>query len=685
MINRPGGVARSLIFDGNEYTERLLRPIRIGSVLPSLVDRYALDRRHLNMADREVLGWIEQVVILWRRQADQGVATIAEACVHLLEEDEGLRRAPGYREAEWWREKIRAAKPADDSPARHRVVGTLGEPRRETAQEQAPGAAPSHAPQPPTDPRTPQVPDAPARADDRPSSANPASGAGAGQSSSAVLDLTSEQRDDRVIIRWQAPRGVSNAMGFIVERQGPGTERRRWRVSGTVFEDRDPPAGQRVVYRVAMQDSEQGVSSGVRVSVIFTPPVSGIVTQQVSSGVVGRWRPRQEVSETRVWRTIAGSSTDSADSEPVQSRVDGFHDGGVPPGQYVYSVIPVYRHPDGQTTYPGTCRRVPVEVVEWRPPPTPRVVVDEIQRGAAQIALRWDQLPSGTSLLLRRVAEEPTGAPGDVLTVENACRVGESVEGGVALEGNSARLTLPAGHWLLVPFSVAGTLAVRGHSLAVVIVPPVSNPEAVRDGPNVQVSWEWPEGVSLARVVWRTSGAELPREVTYSEYHRLGFVAFRSSETTEAEISGVFRSGSGELRSTPVTAAVAAQTPTLTFHVHRVWPWQLRRIRPYRPHGLHWYCATRRIIFTADLPCTGLRLEVCVRSPGDGPGSEVRVRVIEDLDLGPDRPHEVTLTIPDLNSTDRQHYLACRAETMSGPVRVNEYASTGREIRPCFR
>ena len=125
------GVARSLIFDGNEYAERCLRPVRVGSVLPSLVDRYALDQRHLDMPDHELFGWIDQVVALWHRQADRGVVTIASVCAQLLAADEDLRATPGYREAEWWRDLIRGARPAAaDLPASTSTTDQAAEPHR---------------------------------------------------------------------------------------------------------------------------------------------------------------------------------------------------------------------------------------------------------------------------------------------------------------------------------------------------------------------------------------------------------------------------------------------------------------------------------------------------------------------------------------------------------------------------
>jgi hypothetical protein len=675
----------SLIFDGNDYTERCLRQIRLGSELPSRVERYALDQRHLNVPDDELVEWIKDVVRLWLRQADGGVPNIADACEQFLADHKKLRGARGYPDAEWWRDQIREAWPAAaDPPARPVATDPAARPAGPTDAAPRPATGRSPAPRPPAPPSAPRPPWSGRRpGPDRPSPpSQPLAGAKSRPPPPPVVDAAAEQRGDRVIVRWQAPPDASAAVEFEVERlAGPGREARQWRTTRTVVEDLDPPAGRRLTYRVVTQDPDyDGRSNGIQADVVFTPPVTGLVASQVSNGgVTGRWRARADVRETQVWRTPAGTPADPADGASIPSQADRFHDRSAPPGRHVYSVVPIYQDPESRMAYPGEYSSVEVEVFD-RPPP-PRAAVDGgQQQGASDIVLRWDQLPAGASLLLRRVAAEPAVDAGESLTLEDACSIGEPVADGEALTGTTGRVTLPAGRWLLVPFSVAGNLAVRGPSITAVVVPPVSNPEAVRTGANVLVSWEWPEGMRLAKVVWRTGGADVVREVTINEFRRLGGVVFPGSEAAEAQISGVVRSGADVLISAPVTVRVTAQTPTLTFHVQRVRPWQLRRTRPYRLHGPRWWRARRRIVIMADLPCEGLRLEIYARTPAADASSETAICTIDDLELGPGQSHEVSLDLPDLSAMDRPRFLACRAETMSGPVRVDDFASTGREI-----
>src|SRR6202012_5749955 len=100
----------------------------LGQELPSLVDRYDLDRRHLDVPDEELIGWVSEGVLLWGRQQKAGVPTIAVACEQLIAADKKLRGQPGYSDAEWWREQVRgasAAAPGRPSRTREAPAGKV--------------------------------------------------------------------------------------------------------------------------------------------------------------------------------------------------------------------------------------------------------------------------------------------------------------------------------------------------------------------------------------------------------------------------------------------------------------------------------------------------------------------------------------------------------------------------------
>jgi hypothetical protein len=488
--------------------------------------------------------------------------------------------------------------------------------------------------------------------------------------------VTASQLADRVVIRWTAPS--AEAAVFIVERlagQGVGLLRLSTRVA--VVEDRQPPAGRELVYRIRVQYPDSGLESQeMLTSVVFTPPVAEPVATQVGqTGVKVQWQAIAGLHETKVWRISSGAPLAET---PIPSRRDGFDDLHPPIGLLVYRVLPVYRDPGSGMTYQGTPRDVEVQVTVK--PPVPRLTASQAaEQGVSAIVVKWDELPLGASLLLRRAMIEPPGTAGDSFTFEQARAVGEPVAGGEGLTGTNARVIVPAGRWMLVPFAVAGDQAVRGPAITVDFVPAVTSLEAPRNGADVLVSWHWPDNLRMAHVVWQDSDGESAREVTLSEYQRFGGVRFKSSEAAEVRVTGVIRDRAEVLVSAPATVRVEAQPPTLSYHVHRVWPWQVNRVPPWKPHGPHWWCATRRVVLIADLPCGGLTVEIYVSS-GDG---KVRVYTLQNLTLD-HSGHEVMVTLRDLGTRGQPRYLSCKAFSASGQIRVDDFISTGREIRPCF-
>jgi len=674
-LYRPAGPVPLIVFDKDDYVERVLRQQHDGTPLPPPAVRYALDERHRYIPDSALLGWVEQVVSLWDRQAGLHIKHVPEACRRFLVADAELRDSPSYSDPAWWREQIAAegdpvaaatvpppavAAPAADVPPAADVRLAGGERRRDADRPDQ---------QAPSDPREPSEPT-------RAESPEP---------SVAMGTISAEPQDDRVVIRWQVPPGIPAGVMVTVERlASQGAKRRQWAPLGNSVEDRRPPAGRLLEYLVRLQPADShSESAEMRVSAVFAPPVTEPAAEQTPDGTVrGRWRPAPGLWETRVWRRPAHLPATTSDRVPVSSDRDGFLDPRPPAGRHVYSITPVYRAPDGEMTHEGRPETVDVTVADE--PPVPRVTVDGTQ-DAHGVTLRWEALPPDAALLLCRAAAEPPGTAGDVLTLDQAGATGQRVSGRVGFTGTTASVSLPGGQWILIPFAVAGNLAVRGPAVVVDAVPAVTQAEATRNGPDVLVSWVWPEGMRMAEVVWRADGHETAREVTLHDFQRLGGVRFTGSGAAEARISGIFRSGTDVLVSAPVVVHAPSQKPTLTYHVHRLWPWQVHRVRPYPLHGPHWWCAARRLVLMADMPCTGLTVEIYVRTATGRTVSEIPVHTVENIAIEPGRPYEVMLEFPDLSSLVRPRFLSCRARISTTPIRVDDFSSTGREIRPCFR
>ena len=430
-------------------------------------------------------------------------------------------------------------------------------------------------------------------------------------------------------------------------------------------------------FRIHLADSDVQPPR-MQTAAVFMLLVAGLFASQVSDGgVMGRWRTRANLHERRRggrrpghrptrltprWSRHASMASTTGIRPPAFILTASCRSTGIRRAAWPTGANPQYRRPGR--------RPAAATAAGKRPRPARRNLA---------VALRWDPLPPGVSLLLRQAATDPAGAAGDSLTLEEARNVGKRVADGQALGATTVEVALPAGSWIIIPFAVAGNLAVRGHAVTVDVVPAVTLPEAIRNGPDVHVSWDWPEGLTMARVVCRAGGVDRPREVTLHEFRRHGRVTFQVRDAAEVHIHGLVRRGAELLVSAPATARAPAQTPTLTYRVYRVRPWQVSRTRPYRVDGPRRSSATRRVILTVDMPCTGLTVELFANTPDGDRDSEVALTEIRDLELGPGRPHEVILTLPDLSAMDRP--ATCTAGRKLCQVRLWSTMSTARDGR----
>lgn len=638
-------------FDPPTYIDTVLRPLGRGGAgkLPHEAVRYALDQCPPDAADQDIIGRVDEVVKLWRRQADGGTAGLAEACRRCLAEDDRLRAQAAYTDPRWWRGRIRdwqghgqpgsAGREHDSASA-----GNTQHPSASAERDQESAAEPPESADAAVPPELPPP-----------------------------TDLIAEPRDESVILRWQAPPAAPADVSYTVERSTGTGSHAVGVTANTTIEDPKPPGGRRVTYRVLAEHASSGArSEAALASVVFTPPATDLAAGQERDGrVAGHWRMHPDVWRAEAWRTPHGSPTDQASGTTVSASPGGFDDPQPRPGRYVYSVVAVYRDPDIDQTYRGPRAEVEVEVFDE--PPQPRVSISESgERESARVTLRWSELPSGVFLLICRSAAEPAGAAGDVLMVEETEQIGPRVWDGRGFPETTAPLPLPAGRWVLVPFAVAGRRAVRGDSMNVDVIPPVTSPEAVRNGPNVQVSWVWPNGLRLARVVWRGDGADFAREITRSEFQASGGVTFKRSEAASIRITGVVRSGADELTSAAVTVTAPVQRPTLTYQVRRM---------PGLAGLLPWSRRRRVVVLKTDQHCVGLSAEIYLHPAGAGRQPDLKLAARDGLELGPGLSQNVMVTIPKASEMARPCWVSCRATTLSGEVRVDDFGSSGREIR----
>lgn len=661
-----------LQFDSSMYIQQVLRQYRRpDSGVPSLIEFYALNSEFIWADDAAIIRRVSDVVEFLDRQARDGTAGLAEVCVRFLKADQRLqsRYPDGYRNPQWWRAKLPKAALRAVPTARTSHPDALGTPSSETENADVGDDATDrdgHAEQIDLQLGHRRLDSAESLQAAAPSSLQP------------PTRLRAEITFAGITLTWQPSSGAPPGISYVAERSnidGSGRQVVGAPVGATRLTDNDPPVGREVEYVVfaLLADSDERIESEP-CRAQFRPPVRDLRVQVVRPGVVqGSWSCHPGAHSVKVWRTVGRTPENPEDGVSVEGGLNGFHDSPVPLGEHHYNVMPFYWNVD--TGMPARGKHVFATVNVCEPPPMPDLLSIEQTGpdGSADIELTAAPLPDGVLLQLRRLTSEPDGGAGDVVGADVIGGFGERLgEASGYSVADHIRLAIPAGRWTIVPFAVAGGLAVRGIARVIEVVPTAAGLEEERHGVAVLVSWIWPTGVSMAHLRWHTTGSTREFQITRAEYYERGGIEFRCVDGAEVTVTQLHRSGDVVLRSSPRSIVVPMQPLTLTYAVTARWP--------IRTTG----SLSRRyqVTLTANWPCDGLRVEVYLGAPREQAGDRVLVASADGITLGLGRSYRLSVTLPLLASMRRPRYLSCRAWDSSGrPVNVDDFGSTGKEVR----
>lgn len=292
-------------------------------------------------------------------------------------------------------------------------------------------------------------------------------------------------------VRWQASptAGVSYAVTRVT--LPAELESRVGETQDLRLEDSSAPAGALVRYRVTAtrgRAASAPVSSDTAVAAFEVPDL----TAAAGDGQVDlSWAPIGDRGRVVVERREEG------DLAPVIVSPDltGARDRDVLNGRrYAYRVFAEYPSPDGGVirTNGQTVFAQPVE----RPRPLEGL---RVSAGRDQVKLEFDP-PSVGSVAVFRSSRDPEVAVGTTLDPNRLAALGEqlTVQGAAAVDGDP-----PTGSCFYLPVTTAGGVAVAGEAVRHVLLPQIENTQIVAHGSQARVTWTWPEGITVARVVWR--------------------------------------------------------------------------------------------------------------------------------------------------------------------------------------
>lgn len=161
---------------------------------------------------------------------------------------------------------------------------------------------------------------------------------------------------DRIKLRWTspAPDELGPASFVILRKQGGGLEHsgdgvRLAEVSEPEFEDKDPPAGERLGYAVLSR--RNGVDSITAVTLgtaVFLPDVTELQAKATDAGTELSWSTPPSASDVRVIRKAGSAPENAKDGERIASSADRAVDRPEDGQPYYYGVYAIYRMDDGR-------------------------------------------------------------------------------------------------------------------------------------------------------------------------------------------------------------------------------------------------------------------------------------------------------------------------------------------------
>jgi hypothetical protein len=293
-----------------------------------------------------------------------------------------------------------------------------------------------------------------------------------------------------VTIRWDASRtgGAQYAVQRVDEFSGASHDLGVTRALHC--EDRDVPSGSMVRYLVATVRGTARSEATRSTGVLVAREVQGLSVADLDGEVRLTWSAVPSTGRVLVSRRTEGSEQRA---ELVADRT-GLVDREVTNGErYAYRVVVEYsaagaapKHTAGLTVYGQPA--APPEGIE-------DVGVRDVPGG---VLVTFPRPVSGTVSILR-CDKEPGVTTGESLDPGILSSLGSEL----AVGADGARDTISGGVRWYLPVTVAGGAAVAGRAVRHLALAPVTNVKAEQASGRAKITWEWPDNVRLARVLWR--------------------------------------------------------------------------------------------------------------------------------------------------------------------------------------
>jgi len=293
---------------------------------------------------------------------------------------------------------------------------------------------------------------------------------------------------EKMSVRWE-PSPTAGAT-YEVARLAAGARSRVGEADSAAIDDPRAPAGALVRYAVQAVRGRARSRPVESELVAVAYEVAGLAVDAGDSEVRLAWAPRQ------AGRIIVSRRDEDGGAEAtLVATAGGLIDREVVNGRrYTYAVAVEYPLEGGGVTRTAglTAFAQPAE----RPLPVAALAPQATGEG---VRLEFEAPAIGVVSVFR-CAEDPGLEPGAEIEPRRLTELGQPL---AALAGGALDREPPSGRCFYLAVSLSGSVAVAGATAAHVALPAIENVQTVANGRRALVTWSWPEGTTLARVVWR--------------------------------------------------------------------------------------------------------------------------------------------------------------------------------------
>lgn len=317
----------------------------------------------------------------------------------------------------------------------------------------------------------------------------------------APAELRLSVSADRIGLSWQAPAG-NEALRYRVLRKFHSpllhgndgeilTETAQLR-----YDDLSPPGGESCYYAVfSLRERSCSVRGAGAGPGVLLPEVAELSLVTLDGGLQLRWQLPARARGVEIWRSEGRAPARAGEGQLLAgASAEGLLDTGLVNDRlYGYRICVRYSLPSGETRTAGlTCSGMPVS------PPQPLRGLKAERRGEAW-QLSWPQPDQGALRLFwsERAPAVPEQQPMEIQALaQHGREVPLSDTGSTLWQAPS----LPVVH--LWPVTVRGNLAVKGQTLCLTNLMPVSRLRGESRADKVYLEWDWPADCQQVLILW---------------------------------------------------------------------------------------------------------------------------------------------------------------------------------------